>query len=77
MPLVTLAYTLADADVTLHEAQERTVVNSAGFSGRETHLEKYFRETEAFGADCDDDVFVWEHVGLLLSELSAVDVSFV
>ena len=57
------AYTLVDADVTLHEAQERIVVNSAGFSGRETYLDQYFRETEAFGADCDD-VFVWEHAGL-------------
>ena len=53
------AYTLVDADVTLHEAQERIDVNSAGFSGRETYLEQHFRETEAFGADCDD-VLVWE-----------------
>ena len=52
------AYTLADADVTLHEAQERIDVNSAGFSGRETYLEQYFRETEAFRA--------WEHVGLII-----------
>ena len=50
------AYTLVDADVTLHEAQER-IVNSAGFSSRESYLEQYFRETKAFGADFDD-VFV-------------------
>ena len=48
------AYTLVDDDVTLHEAQARIVVNSVGFTGRETYLEQYFRETEAFGADCDD-----------------------
>ena len=48
-----------------NEAQERIVVNSAGSSGRETYLEHYFRETEAFSADCDD-VFVWEHVGLII-----------
>ena len=60
-----MAYILADADVTLHEAQERIVVNSAGFSGRETYLEQYFREIEAFGADCDN-FFVWEHVGLII-----------
>ena len=29
-------------------------MDSAGFLGRETCLEQYFRETEASGADCDD-----------------------
>ena len=46
-----------------NEAQERSVVSSAGSSSRETYLEQYFREMEAFSADCDD-VFVSEHVGL-------------
>ena len=34
-----------------NEAQERIVVNFAGSSGRETYLEQYFREMEAFSAD--------------------------
>ena len=34
------------------------------------------RETEAFDADCDE-VFVWEYIGLTLSELSAVDEGLV
>ena len=45
--------------------KERCVVDSAGF----LRGEQYFRETEAFNADCEE-VFV-------LSELSAVDESFV
>ena len=48
-----------------NEAQDRIVVNSAGSSSRETYLEQYFRETEAFSADCDV-VFVWEHVSLII-----------
>ena len=59
MPLVniTLAYKLADVDMTLHEAQKRSVVDSAGFLGRDLCLEQYFPETEAFDSDCDE-VFV-------------------
>ena len=52
------AYTFVDADVTIHETQESMDVNSTGFSGRETYLEQYFREAEAFGA--------WEHVSLII-----------
>ena len=59
---MTLTYKLADADVTLRDAQERSVVDSA-------------RGTEAFDADCE--VFVWEYIGLTLSELSAVDEGLV
>ena len=62
---------LADVSVTLHEAQVRSVVDSAVFSGRETCLEECFRETEAFGADCVD-VSVWEYVELTMSEFTAV-----
>ena len=42
-----LAYKFADVDVTLREPQQTSIVDSAGFLGRE---EQYFRETDAFGA---------------------------
>ena len=57
------SYKFADVDVTLREPQETSNMDSAGFLNREFYLEQYFREAEAFGADCSD-VFVWEYVGL-------------
>ena len=59
---------LADVNVTLHDVVA-SVVESAG----QSWLEQHFRET--FGAN-NDDVFVWEHAGILLVN-SAVDLSSV
>ena len=51
---MTLTYKLADVDVTLHEPQKKSVVDSAGFLRRDLCLEQYFRETEALDAVCDE-----------------------
>merc|ERR1712135_180095 len=56
---------LADVNVALHDALERSVVDPTGFFTDETWLEQHFCATETFGAD-SDDVSVWELVGLLL-----------
>ena len=55
----------ADVDVTLHDVLERSVEESAGFFARQTWLVPCVSLTETFSAD-SGDVFVWEHVGLLL-----------
>ena len=47
---------LADVNVTLHEAAERSVVDSAGSFTGETWLEQHFRATETLGANSDVSV---------------------
>ena len=54
----------ADVHVALHEAAERSVVDSAGYIKIETCPGQYFRVTEVFSAD-RDDAFVRKRVGLL------------
>ena len=44
----------ADAQVTLHVALERSVVDSAGLCIRETLMEQYFPATTTFGANSED-----------------------
>ena len=50
---------LPDVSVTLHEAHERSVVESAGLNVNETWLVQYFSAMEKISAD-GDDVPVWE-----------------
>ena len=56
---------LADVNVTLHDAQERKVVDIAGTLNSEPWLEQHFHATETLGAN-SGDVFVRELVGLYL-----------
>ena len=49
----TLAYSLADVNVTLHDVVERRVVDSAGFFANDTWLEKHSRNGNVRG-DSDD-----------------------
>ena len=71
------AYTLVDADVTLHEAQERIDVNSPLASQAEKLI---WNNTSAKRKRSAPTVMMFSSGStevLLLSELSAVDVSFV
>ena len=71
----TLACDLAIVNVTLHDAVERSVVDSAGFLANDAWLEKHSRNGNVRG-DSDDvpSESMWV---CFLSELSAVDLSSV
>ena len=61
----TLAYNLADGNITLRDVVERSVVESVGFFTGETWLESNVHAMETFSAD-SDEVSVWELKDLLL-----------